>query len=75
MVFIEMVMKQNYVDIPVPAALPAGDRVPGWPLVTWAKKNCPSYITNDAVQKQGEYYYRFYFARERDQVAFALRWL
>lgn len=43
------------------------------PLV-WAKKNCPSYITNAAVQKSGRYYYRFYFGNERDLALFILRW-
>lgn len=60
---------KNYVDIPVPEkfqnALPA---------LKWAKKNCPSYITNDAVQHRGVYYYRFFFGKERDVTAFALKW-
>ena len=70
-------MKQNYVDIPVPVAQPAGRLrgPPGFEALHWAKKNCPSYITNDAVQRQGQYYYRFYFGREQDQIVFALRWL
>jgi hypothetical protein len=66
-------MKQNYVDIPVPVATSSSK--PGFEPLQWAKRNCPSYITNDAVQKQGEYYYRFYFGREQDQIVFALRWL
>ena len=66
-------MTQNYVDIPVPVATPSSK--PGFEPLEWAKKNCPSYITNDAVQKQGEYYYRFYFSQERDIVAFMLKWL
>lgn len=66
-------MKQNYVDILLPEAMPAG--MAGFEPLQWAKRNCPSYITNDAVQKQGEYYYRFFFGREQDQIIFALRWI
>jgi hypothetical protein len=64
----------NWVDIPVPATYSREEE-----YLTWAKKNCPTYITNDAVQRHGEYYYRFYFGDseqgQRDRVAFALRWL
>ena len=62
----------NWVDIPVPVAF-SGCKNTFEPL-EWAKKNCPSYITNDAVQIRGEYHYRFYFAKQQDQLAFALRW-
>ena len=69
----------NWVDIPGPRY---ADRVPksatGFEALRWAKKNCPTYITNDAVQKSGQYYYRFYFAAtpagDRDRTVFALRW-
>ena len=62
----------NWVDLPVPDRI----RTPQiYEPLEWAKKNCPSYITNDAVQKQGEYYYRFFFGNEQDQIIFALRWL
>ena len=44
-----------------------------WPL-QWAKEHCPSYVTCNAIQKEGIYQYRFYFGSERDLVAFALRW-
>lgn len=67
-------MTNNYVDIPVPVVA-TWNFTAGFEPLRWAKKNCPSYITNDAVQKQGEYYYRFYFGKEQDQVFFALRWL
>jgi hypothetical protein len=68
-------MTNNYVDIPVPVGAPAPRLNPvGLEPLHWAKQNCPSYITNDAVQKQGEYYYRFYFGREQDQIMFSLRW-
>jgi len=63
---------KNYVDILVPIATPASPS--GFEPLEWAKKNCPSYITNDAVQKQGEYYYRFFFGNDRDRVFFALKW-
>ena len=63
----------NFVDLLVPIAFP-GSAIVYEPLA-WAKKHCPSYITNDAVQKNGEYYYRFYFGKEQDQIIFALRWL
>lgn len=62
----------NFVDLLVPVATP-GFSNRHEPSI-WAKKNCPSYITNDAVQKNGEYYYRFYFGKEQDQIIFALRW-
>ena len=63
---------ENWVDLPVPVAF-AGPKNRYEPL-EWAKQHCPSYITNNAVQKHGEYYYRFYFGRERDRMWFALRW-
>lgn len=65
-------MKQNYVDILVPVATPSSK--PGFEPLEWAKKNCPGYITNDAVQKQGKYYYRFFFNNEHDCMFFALKW-
>ena len=66
-------MKNNFVDLLVPIATP-GCKNSFEPL-DWAKEKCPSYITNDAVQKNGDYYYRFYFSQERDLTAFILRWL
>jgi ferredoxin-thioredoxin reductase catalytic subunit len=66
-------MVMNYVDIPDSGSYSL-DSIPQQAL-SWAEKNCPSYITNDAVQKHGEYYYRFYFSREQDRMWFALRWL
>jgi len=66
----------NWVDLPVPEAWPGHSHVT--PL-DWAKAHCPTYITNDAVQRHGEYYYRFYFGDseqgEQDRVVFSLRWL
>lgn len=66
-------MIKNYVDIPVGQAKQSS-RSSFEPL-RWAKQNCSSYITNDGVIIDGQYHCRFYFARERDQVAFALRWV
>ena len=66
-------MTKKYIDVPVPVAFP-GPFSRFEPL-QWAKANCPSYITNDAVQIKGEYHYRFYFGDEQDCVAFILRWL
>lgn len=64
---------KNYVDLPVPQTwtFTSLDFEP----LEWAKKNCASYITNDAVQRGGEYYYRFYFGNDKDRVLFALRWI
>jgi hypothetical protein len=69
----------NWVDIPAPPVSPAMPAsATGFQALQWVKKNCPTYITNDAVQKNGEYYYRFYFqstpAGDRDRTVFALRW-
>jgi hypothetical protein len=66
----------NYVDLLVPPVYP-GPYHQYEPL-QWVKDNCPTYITNDAVQKDGRYYYRFYFqttpAGDRDRIVFTLRW-
>lgn len=52
---------------------------PVWTPLDWAKKNCPSYITND-VHQDGYYTYDntkidYFFGNERDAVFFSLRWL
>lgn len=65
----------NYVDLLIPEAVPADGYSSGFEALNWAKIHCPSYITNDAIQKQGQYYYRFYFGKEQDQIVFTLRWL
>lgn len=44
---------------------------PLWTALEWAKKNCPSYITN-RVAEDGKICY--YFGEERDATAFLLRW-
>ncbi len=66
----------NWVDLLVPPAMQGASS--RYEPLEWVKKHCPSYITNDAVQKDGRYYYRFYFhdswQGQRDQVMFALRW-
>jgi len=44
-------------------------------MLSWAKTNCPSYITNDAVEKyKDDWYYRFHFKEEKDYMMFMLRW-
>ena len=66
----------NYVDLLIPPAR-QGCKAEYEPL-EWVKANCATYITNDAVQKGGEYYYRFYFHAtpegDQDRTIFALRW-
>lgn len=70
---------KNYVDLPVPVLyVDAQNRpvlcAPAHKPLEWAKKHCPSYITQDAVQKNGNYYYRFFFSDEKDLALFILRW-
>ncbi len=51
--------------------------------LTWAKKNCPSYITNDSTKVVTddvsmypyEHVINYYFGDEKDANWFALRWL
>lgn len=44
-------------------------------MLVWAKVNCPSYITNDVVEKfRDDWYYRFYFGQEKDYMLFVLKW-
>lgn len=62
----------NYVDIPKCDSYSL-DSIPHQAL-SWAKKNCPSYITNDALRKDDKWYYRFYFGQEKDIIMFLLRW-
>ncbi len=42
-----------------------------WAPLKWAKKNCPSYITN-AASPEGKIVY--YFGTEKDAAIFILRW-
>ena len=69
LVLVEVVMSEKFVDLLAPKVWNAH-----YEPLTWAKKHCPSYITNDAVQKKGGYYYRYFFGDERDQILFMLRW-
>lgn len=66
----------NWVDILVPEAQP-GSTARYEPL-EWAKANCPTYITNDAVLRDGGYHCRFYFGNnwqgEQDRIMFAMKW-
>ncbi len=53
-----------------------------WEALAWAKKNCPSYITNDAtrvvIDVVSMYPYEtvinYYFGNEKDAMIFQLRW-
>ena len=51
---------------------------PVWSALEWAKKYCPSYITND-VHKNTEPGYAvridYFFGDGKDAVLFSLRWL
>jgi hypothetical protein len=50
-----------------------------WEALAWAKKNCPSYITNDATKITVHIPYvtviNYYFGNEKDAIMFHLRWL
>ncbi len=63
----------NWVDVPL-----TEDVHQKLDPLLWAKKHCRTYITNQAVQKQDRYYYRFYFENnwqgEQDRLLFLLRW-
>jgi len=51
---------------------------PLWEPLDWAKKNCPSYITNDAHSIGNNSYDNskidYFFNDEHDAFKFALRW-
>lgn len=64
-----MVVNSYYFELPAPDKW-AEEYGP----LKWAKKHCKSYITIYAVQKKGQYYYRFYFGNEKDYMWFKLRW-
>lgn len=58
-------MSYYYHDTPVYPAKP----------LEWAKENCASFLhITIAINGVMQCYYRFYFAKEDDQVMFALRW-
>lgn len=59
----------KYVDLPAPK-----DFFWTYQPLNWAKEHCKSYLTTDAVQKEGNYYYRFFFSDEKDIAWFKLRW-
>lgn len=51
---------------------------PVWEALVWAKKNCPSYITNaicDGYNTHDNNKIDYFFADENDMLIFALRWL
>jgi hypothetical protein len=43
-------------------------------MLTWAKTNCASYITGDAVRTPTDWQYQFKFGNESDLTMFVLRW-
>jgi hypothetical protein len=46
-------------------------------LLVWAKKHCPSYITNDVERNSPDlnhWRYRFYFGDEKDYLLCMLTW-
>ena len=46
---------------------------PKWQALSWAKKNCPSYITNiGSPEEPGKICY--YFSREAEATMFMLKW-
>jgi hypothetical protein len=50
---------------------------PFWAPLTWAKENCPSYLTNDLHQDGYNYDHTridYFFADEQDAFMFKLRW-
>jgi hypothetical protein len=51
---------------------------PIWKALDWAKKHCPSYITNDASLanelSDRVYYINYYFGNEQDAIIFKLKW-
>lgn len=52
---------------------------PVWRALDWAKKYCPSYITNhvhkDSNSKRNPEYIDYFFSEAKDANWFALRWL
>jgi hypothetical protein len=52
---------------------------PVWRPLTWAKENCPSYITNDVHKNTGKSGHGvqidYFFSDEKDATLFTLRWL
>lgn len=49
-----------------------------WKAVDWAKKNCPSYVTNYVLEEKVKMTQRpiicYVFSDEKDAIIFALRW-
>lgn len=43
-------------------------------MLSWAKEHCASFLTNDVEKRTDDWYYRFYFADEKDMLMFTLRW-
>jgi len=51
---------------------------PTWQALAWAKKHCPSYITNDAHCDGYNHYdttkIDYFFSDEKDALMFILKW-
>lgn len=43
-------------------------------MLEWAETNCPSFVTNDFLQRGDGDFYRLYFKEEKDYIWFKLRW-
>lgn len=51
---------------------------PTWQALEWAKKHCPSYITNAVTPSPFDIFryptIDYFFANEKDKLTFLLRW-
>lgn len=47
-----------------------------WQALTWAKKHCPSYITNNSHVEPTTFQFVvvYFFSDEKDATAFTLKW-
>lgn len=61
---------ENKVTIPYDAS---------WKPLDWAKKHCPSYITNDVHKNEFNQFdlskIDYYFSEQKDMILFLLRWV
>ena len=47
---------------------------PAWSALEWAKKYCPSYITNTSPPTRPREI-EYFFSEEKDAILFSLKWL